>query len=166
MPKHQNALIFNDADLAANRAGHLTDGQRKVFQAWSDKNEKSTTFLRTGGGIMGSLCIAVAVLFNNPSLFLVGSWLLSLYTIVSVVQHRGLEKLHHDLEEGVVLTVEGIRNPSARRFRFRRAGEFTIGTTEVCFINLKQYLMLQWGEAYRVFYLPRTKYVVSIESPE
>jgi hypothetical protein len=159
MPKREHSLVFSNADLAANRDGYLTDGQRKFIQAISDKDEKSLTFLRTGWGVIGSICTAIAVLFGNPSLLMVGGGLLLLYTIVTIVQHRSLENLQNDLEDGAVLTVEGVRNYG----RGNWARKFVIGTTELYPFSFKMYPVLQLGDAYRVFYLPRTKYIVGAE---
>jgi hypothetical protein len=159
--RRQFEAPFSEHDLSVNRAGNITDRQRKMLQRWAESSERQIFLLRASWGVLGSLCIFLALLFQNPSLLLVGGGLLLLYTVVTFFLYRSFDWLKRDLAENIIPIAEG---EVAYQPRFLSEGfVFVVDEVDLGMANWAIRPMFKRGDNWRVYYLPRSKFVLSAE---
>jgi hypothetical protein len=154
-------VSFSELDLNINRSGKLTNGQRKMLQTSIEASARAVLVLRTGLGLCGSLCVCLAVLFQNPSLLWVGGGLLTVYTGITLTFFHHWNNLKSDLAENMIAIVGG---EAAYQHRFLNKGlVLVVGGIDLGTANWAIQRMFKEHDHWHVYYLPRSKAVLSAE---
>ena len=161
----QNVLGFTSDDLAANRAGFL--GKQQADQLW--RSTRPFWRLITIVGVFALLLAAILVAFSGgsreaPLLFLLTLLVPGGLCAIFVVRLAGI---YASIGDGRVVAAEGLAETYAKRaLRGGVAFYVRIGAQEF-FVGRDLQLAFQAGSAYRVFYTPRGRLIVSGEfAPE
>jgi hypothetical protein len=163
---------FSEADLEANREGHLTEHQRKIIL----ERERPDWLFYYGMGIFGILFGFVTVpviadMFKHPEDNLVYN-LFVVFIICLVVGGsiyalrlgpKSRKALLQDLEDGIAKSVQGLAlvDPGYRRVQATiTVNEFKFKAPRDAILRVKHL------EPHIFYYLPRSKIILSVEVVE
>ncbi|MDX2161219.1 MAG: hypothetical protein SF162_07845 [bacterium] len=175
----RRAFRFSDSDIEANRAGTVSDAQKNRRSATGRQNQSVLVVIAIFMPIIGIGAVVTlfgaaptgssvqTVLCGGPGLFMglfFGFWLLLL--VADLVRRFVLPplKVRADLSAGVVKAVEG----RAALDTVRTDGGYNVGYRlkiggATFRLTLEQYKAFDHRELYHVYYLPRSRTIVSAE---
>ncbi|MFN8371945.1 MAG: hypothetical protein U0694_03595 [Anaerolineae bacterium] len=166
---------FTEADLEANRQGHLTPRQRLVLQSKNKGNQIGAAvlfLLFLGMALLG--IYQVGMYFMNPVGSLPALWtLLAVFGVILTVaiplaSRRESNTLEADLKTGHLEQMAGMGWREKRVVRTRngkqtyyyvRVGQFNMGM-----VSEDVYEAYLSEHYYRLYYLPRSRRVVAVEN--
>jgi hypothetical protein len=172
--KLKSVYGFNEPDLEANRNGQLTARQVQQLRAIHGQNQvgAAVLFVLSLGCLLLS-CYQLLRFFVNPAVGNFPLWFilagLSLFgvIIVPIRSRRNNNTLNQDLDEGRIQYTAGVGFREKRVVRTRygnqtyfyvRVGDFNMGM-----VNEDIYDAYLNAHCYRVYYLPRSRHIVSVE---
>jgi hypothetical protein len=158
------ALHFTEADLTANRDGHLSERQRGYLRIDRQKN------MILGGVLITGLVFAItAMLFvgiDSGNLILQGLGVLLLFCNIGLSWFFGLSwiRMTYDLRSNSVNIVEGDTQHVVRKMGRAQAGSVRVGdSVEVPAEDIDQFTAFEPGVTYRLYRTTHTHRLLSAE---
>lgn len=158
------ALNFTADDLAANRAGHLSDRQRAYLTLDRRKNAILGAVVEAALVVSVTALLFVGLRDANTILTVLGGMLLLLNTALSLFFVLNWVRTSNDLKTGETETVEGPAQHVVRQAGQVQAASVRIGdTVEVPTADVEAFKAFEPGAVYRLYRTTHTRRLLSAE---
>lgn len=156
-------LRFQPEDLAANRAGHLSDRQQHYLQIDRRKNALIGAVVVAGLVLATALMLFVGIRNENLILQGLGVVLILCNTAATTLFGLNYVRTGFDIHAGQVDTVEGEAQHVVRQLGSAQAGSVRIGDVVEVPTDVESFTAFEPGARYRLYRTVRTHRLLSIE---
>ena len=162
LPMYRGALAdavgFSDADLESNRAGRLSQSQRASLM----REDRIRIGFVVLCAVVAVVSFVIALTFGPGNIKALKGWALTAFFVLAAgLGIVSAQKLWRDLRSGVVRAVEGFVTSTMQQSGSAQEYYWVVGDQRFS-VTGDMYTILEPGR-YRLYMLPRTRHIVSIE---
>lgn len=156
------ALGFTETELAANRAGHLTDTQKERLSKMWRRTLNILIAVVIGVGLIATIFLYLAQENNSLILYVIGIGLTVLNAVIMGIGASSYLRVSRDIRNGRAAVLEGTLRHTIRLSGRTRTYILDIGSERIV-VPRATFNAFEEGIGYRLYRAPATRMLLTAE---